>query len=165
MPDKVYASTNNVGTNAKYQGGVLMASDEGLCVALSTLYCSNVVKGLRDILTKPDESRAGAIQVRYEMGKFDYGIPIRLGQMRLTDTQSGNLNVVADYIIANPGTYLMRYPGHAMAAHVTGSSYYFYEPDSALWKYTSASDWKSDIGNQFPGEKASTWTIRKVAAE
>jgi hypothetical protein len=169
--DRVFESTNTVGTSTKYSvtksggsttGVALAKKDEGLCKALAVLWCANILSGVRDLLTKPDEFRAGALQVRFEMAGWDSPTVFGLAGLESTEDQEASGSVALDYMIANPGTYQIRVPGHAIAAQITGTTYYFYDSESGLWKYTSSADWKKNISDEYkPTKTWKIWRLRK----
>ena len=163
--DRLYESTNTVGTGTKYGKGTATISDtyEGLCKALAVLWCEKMVNGKRDILTKPDEFRAGALQFKFEI-QWDSDVIFGLAGLESKDETTKGPSDCLDYINGHPGTYQIRVPGHAIAVHVSGSDYYFYDSESGLWKYRSKDSWKGDIlGEYDDGDDWTAWKLGRAA--
>jgi hypothetical protein len=160
--DCVFTSTNNVGTNTRYGKGstTISAQDEGLCKALAVLWCANMVGGVRDVLSKPDEFRAGSLQVKFETSGYDSDVIFGLAGVKQTDSQDLTGSTALNYIASHPGTYQIRVPGHAIAVHISGATHYFYDSESGLWKYTSSGDWLTNISGEYNG--TGTWHIWKL---
>lgn len=159
--EKIYSSTNTIGTNTKYTKGTVTVAEkyEGLCKALAVLWCEKMVNGKRDILTEPDQFRAGALQFKFEIS-WDSDVIFGLADLKSTDTTTRSPRHCLNYIAHRPGTYQIRVPGHAIAVHASGGIYYFYDSESGLWRYTSKDQWRSDILAEYKDKK--DWTIWKL---
>ena len=161
--DKIFSSTNTVGTKTRYTKGTTTISKtyEGLCKALAVLWCEKVLNGTRDVISKPDEFRAGSLQFHFEKAwdsDLIFGLASLKSEHKLTDTP---VNCLV-YINNHPGTYQIKVSGHAIAVHVTGSDYYFYDSESGLWKYNSAITWANDIIDEyFDGKNWTAWRLAK----
>jgi len=162
--DRLYESTNTVGTNTKYVKGTSAVSTtyEGLCKALAVLWCEKMVNGKRDILTKPNEFRAGALQFKFEIN-WDSNIIFGLAGLKSTDSTTRKPKKCLHYISHRPGTYQIRVPGHAIAVHAIGNIFYFYDSESGLWRYESRAQWMKNILDEYDDGK--DWTIWKLESK
>ena len=62
----------------------------------------------------------------------------------------------------NPGLYMLRYPGHAMASKTAQDGWFFLDPEEGLFLCTSAKDFESVIWTRYRNEKESMWTYQSI---
>lgn len=136
---------------------------EGICVAQSALWCRNMLQGKRDLLSKPDYALAAPLQAKYEIiYKNDYSKFLKSMGMTIAATDKLKGLAAVDLLTKNDGQYMLRYPGHAMGAKISGSNYYFFDPESGLFKYESGDAFTRRILRDYHNEMSEDWTLRRV---
>lgn len=141
---------------------------EGICVAMSAVWCRNMLQGTRDLLSCPAYDLASPLQAKYEIiFKNDYTKLLNSMGMKIGEEQTKPGDEALQHLVANSGQYMLRYPGHAMAALTSaGHFYYFFDPEIGLFKYDTSAGFKRKIKEEYPDEvRDDDWTLRKVVLE
>jgi hypothetical protein len=133
---KVFDSTNAFSSLQAQGGGNAVARRQGICAALSALWCMHMLEGKRDLLTKPSYERAQALQTLFRWDPAPGGedflnllkrIGIR-GEVRSNSSQTG---IALKQMAVQPGIYALREVGvHYVAAAARDSKFYFYDCDA-----------------------------------
>jgi hypothetical protein len=161
-PYQIFACDNTIGIYDKDEGKFV----EGICLAMSAVWCRNMLGGKRDLLSKPDPALAGPLQAKYEIiHKNDYGSFLGSMGLRIVSarTMQGLPNMMG-YLTKHNAQYMLRYPGHAMGAKIGDGAYYFFDPEEGLFKYGSASTFEAGVLNRYSSKFTKAWTIREVAS-
>ena len=158
-PNQIFETENTIGIWDKED----QEFAEGICVAQSALWCRNMLQGKRDLLSKPDYALAGPLQAIYEI-RHKCNYTTFLGSMGMKiDSETTKVGFSAlEYLRKNDGQYMIRYPGHSMGARISGSSYYFFDPEEGLFKYDNGDAMIRRIMKDYHDEMGSNWTMRKV---
>jgi hypothetical protein len=163
----VFETENTIGTHTTYQSngqGVAVSQfDEGICVAMSAVWCKEVLSGKRMALTKPSYTLASIWQVDYERDS-NYTRFLNAHGMAIVQTQTMGGEQLIQYVAANHGLYMLRYPGHAMAAKTGPGGYYFFDAESGLWEYQAVARFEQKIWEGYNNVKHSSWTCRRVTS-
>ncbi len=159
-PNQIFETENTIGIWDKDDREFV----EGICVAQSALWCRNILQGKRDLLSKPDYALAGPLQAIYEIRhKCEYTPFLRSMGMKIdAETEVGGYSAM-EYLKKNDGQYMLRYPGHAMGAKVSGSNYYFFDPEDGLFKYPNGDAMVRRIMKDYYDEMGENWTLRKIS--
>ena len=146
---RLWASTNNnsvinfrQGYNPQERG-----TYQGMCAGLSTLWLLNMLNGVRDMNSKPDDFRAQLVHVKYRWGTGEIEIKLvqSVGLKAVTFLTGKSVSFATEEIASKGGAHLIRNDHHAVASYISGSRYYFYDCESGLYLESNKSDWKNTI--------------------
>ena len=152
--DRVYVSTNTVGTSMTYRRGTTQLSQKssneniGTCAALSTLWIDKMHDN-RPELTKPEQLRAALLFSKNWITKT--GEARTYGNIEGADlTPTGvtetfmNIQDLLTYVGNNAGYWLIELSeGHFIAAANVNNEYFLYDSNQALWMTKDAAEFKS----------------------
>jgi hypothetical protein len=151
---RIFDSTNNFSARQQQGGGTNRRQRDGICAALSSLWCFHMLDGVRDLLSKPSNPRAQALQVGYRWdpaggGADDVNLLFRIGLNASKVFDSKKIVKALKVMEATAGTYYFGYPAHRLAAQIGPGGYYFYDCDEngagGLFLYDNVNDWKNKI--------------------
>lgn len=161
---KIFSSTNNFSALQTQAGGSVAAQREGICAALTGLWCMHMLEGKRDLLTKPSYERAQALQVQYRWkwdsnsSRTDNEVMFlkRIGVQGTLAFRRSATNIALSQIAAKPGIYCLRNDEHAVGAAILNNRYYFYDCDEngagGLYAFDSADDWRGLVNQHYTGD-------------
>ena len=164
MAERIYHTTNNVGTIMMYEKGstefTQKTKDEniGTCAALSSLFLKNFLTR-RVELTNPDKTLAQIIFAKCWMklsSDPDRFNKANIEAARLTTgdcVHHHNMDEAIKYLCRTPGHYYIDLAeGHIVAAVNTGGDWYFFDSNGyGLWKYKNANEFFIDVRNHLIG--------------
>ncbi len=166
---KLFNLENEIGTQTTYTKGATGVADSsiGICKALSALWCKNVLEGKSMLNTKPSTMRAALIQAKGEMTAGPKGADLTnvLGplDMKVTSILSMPGKQAIHYIGTKANLYMLRYPGHAMAAKTGKDGWFFLDPEEGLFLCSSLKSFESQIWKLYGKRKNEAWTCQAVA--
>lgn len=164
MVEKIFDSTNVVGTVMKYSKGTTTLSPQtlreniGTCAALSTIWLANMYTK-RVELSMPDQALAAIMFSKNWIRKTGRNRTLaNIKDAGLTSTNFwtydsltnlfGDLRVYDGYHLielTHPG-------GHYIASIKNGTDFYLYDSNVALWKYADAAEFESDGKAKLTGQ-------------
>lgn len=160
---KVFGSVNNFSSFQTQGGDGVNAQRQGICAAITGLWCMHMLEGKRDLLTKPSYERAQALQVLYRWdptapGQDYLNLLKRIDVKGTVQFPDSAVNVALSQVSAKPGVYHLSMIGyHTVGAAVVNNRYYFYDCDEAgaggLHVFESADDWKDLINAHYANER------------
>jgi hypothetical protein len=178
---QLFTSTNNYyqiigGVNSHRSATqprvVLGAREEGICMAVTALWCKNVLAGL---LTKPDAHRAQIIQAR---SRINFASPqgnagveaffnelfalVEVAGQRVEDQEDAFLCL--SNMGQDPGVYWVWNGPHVIGFRTGADSLLFYDCDEngagGLWQFNSLGDWQSKVFEYY--DRAERWSVWKI---
>jgi hypothetical protein len=167
--EMIFDSTNDNYAYLLQQGGQVQAGVYlGMCGGLSTLWLKNMLAGVRDLLSKPDEGRAQLIQVKYRWDHADdsqaaVNLLASVGLTGVAFLTAEQVSTAIAQIGATNGAFLIWNGPHFVAAHVSPAKFYFYDCEDGLFRYGTQLAWAAKIssmgyGNQYP-QPWTVWTV------
>jgi hypothetical protein len=160
-PNQIFECENTVGIWDKEA----QEFQEGICTAMSAVWCRNMLQGVRDLLSKPDYTLASTLQAKYEIvHQSDYDAFLTGMAMKVLSTRTWNgiPNLLSNLAKTN-GQYMLRYPGHAMGAKIGDGAYYFFDPEEGLFKYNTSGDFETGLMKLYSSKFGKDWTARQVS--
>jgi hypothetical protein len=165
---QIFDSTNNNYVQNFNQAGAGRGTYVGMCGGLSSLWLKNMVSGVRDLLSKPDEGRAQILQVKYRWDKSLGGqdainLLASAGVTGVLLTDFTPVSIALETIATTGGSFLIWNGPHFVAAQVAGGKFYFYDCEHGLYLYNTKLDWKAQIqalgyGTTYPDD----WKVWSV---
>lgn len=165
---KLFDLENEIGTRTTYRKGTNTVHDAsiGICKALSAVWCRNVLDGKGKLASRPSYQRASLIQAKGEMWHGSKGADLtnvlQPLDMQVTSIICMHGKKALHHVAITPGLYMLRYPGHAMAAQNTGEGWFFLDPEEGLFLCTSARSFEKQVWQLYGDEQASMWTCQTV---
>ena len=165
---KLYTLENEIGTRTKYKQSTsdITSTSVGICVALSALWCHNMLNGSGALGSRPDYRRASLLQGIYERIEKDDGSDLRpILEALDMDTWSRGKKPGSEAIhnvAINPGLYMLRYPGHAMAAKSANDGWFFLDPEEGLFLCTSGTSFEKQVWSLYKNRKNEIWTYQSI---
>ena len=166
---KLFSLENEIGTDTKFSKTDLQITDSsiGICVALSSLWCSNVLhKGIGQ--SRPDYLRASLLQGLYERAATSSGADLSplFDSLSIKTTSAFSMpgKQAIQFLRTRSGLFMLRYPGHAMAAQVGTAGNYFLDPERGLYHCSSGSALETQIWKLYKHRKNKNWVCQQVVA-
>ncbi|MGY4828984.1 hypothetical protein ACVNIS_10440 [Sphaerotilaceae bacterium SBD11-9] len=159
---KIFSSTNNFSARQTQGGDGQFVNHQGICAALTSLWCLHMQEGKRDLLTKPSNERAQALQVLYrwdpsDNGQYRLNLLNRIGLKGTVEFTASSTNIALTQVCARPSAYYLAVPGHAVGAAVLNNRYYFYDCDEngagGLYAFESADEWRDLINQHYANQR------------
>jgi hypothetical protein len=160
---KIFSSTNVFSSRQTQGGDGTIAERQGICAAISALWCMHMLEGKRDLLTKPSYERAQALQVLYRWDPTapgdDYlNLMQRIGLKGTLQFRDSATNVALMQVSNRPGVYHLSMLGsHTVAAAIMNDKYYFYDCDEngagGLHSFNSADEWKALVNQHYANQR------------
>jgi hypothetical protein len=164
MPERIYHTTNNVGTIMKFDKKTANFSQKtldeniGTCAALSSLFLKNFLTK-RVEMTNPDKVLAQIIfskcwmKLSHDPDKFNKA-NIEAAQLTVGNCiLHHDMDESIKYMCRNAGHYYIDLrEGHIVAAVNTGAKWYFFDSnDYGLWKFNSANEFFIEVKGRLMG--------------
>ncbi|HKE95540.1 MAG TPA: hypothetical protein VKB34_14600 [Povalibacter sp.] len=158
---RVFDSVNTFSSLQSQGGGNAAGRRQGICAALTGLWCMHMLEGKRDLLSKPSYERAQALQVLFRWdpaagGQDFLNLLKRIGIRGTVKFNNSKTPIALGQIAVQPGVYALRQVGvHYVGACVTGSSFYFYDCDAngagGLHVFDDSASWVAFVNQYYPG--------------
>jgi hypothetical protein len=164
----IFTSTNHNYVHNFKQAGAGRGTYVGMCGGLSTLWLNNMLGGVRDINSKPDEGRAQLLQVKYRWDKSLGGqdainLLASAGLIGTTFLTRAGISMAGEEMASKGGGFLIWNGPHFVAAFIRPGQFYFYDCETGLYLYETKSDWKAQIGSLGYGSRfLEPWTVWSV---
>lgn len=165
---QIFKSTNSLYLHHFNQAGAGRGTYEGMCGGLSTLWLKNMLDGVRDVLSKPDEFRAQLLQARYRWDKATGGTDAvhllqSVGLKGALLCSGAGVSYACEQIAAKGGAFLIWNGPHFVAAYIATGKFYFYDCEAGLFLDESKSEWKSRIRAMgYAGGSDESWMVWSV---
>lgn len=146
----IFQSSNNNYVHNFNQAGAGVGTYVGMCGGLSSLWLKNMIGGVRDLLSKPDEGRAQLLQVKYRWDKSVGGqdavnLLASAGATGVLLHDFTPVSTSLETIATAGGSFLIWNGPHFVAAHVADTKHYFYDCEDGLFLYDTKLEWKAKI--------------------
>ncbi len=169
MPEEqIFASTNPYSTTQTQGGGNIIAQRMGWCAAASAIWCSNILQGVRPLLSKPSGMRSGILQALYRWDPLGDGQDFLnlLERVALNGVVSLDMyrNGVLHYMGAHPGVYHFSNDKHSMAMDTRAAQYYFYDIENGLYKYDNMNEIKNGVTSRYASQ-GRVWVAIRCTAQ
>jgi hypothetical protein len=174
MSERIYHTTNKVGTVMTYEKGTAELSQKtldeniGTCAALSSIFLKNM-RTNRPELSNPDKTLAQIVFARswifnLDPDKFNKAAITAVGSTSSDLTSHAGHDEALKHICRNLGHYYIDLrEGHIVAAISGAGAWYFFDSnDYGLWRFSSANEFVADVKAHLKGAKwksdATIWT-------
>lgn len=127
---------------------------EGICFGMTTLWCLNMLRGVRDLLSQPDYRLGETIQQLYNTmtGPLDQSKQAIFTQKGLAGQKlivNKSVRVALGIIALQPGAWLISNGFHVIGFQTGGAKMYFYDCDEngagGLFLYDNKTDWEQKV--------------------
>lgn len=165
---KIFASTNDNYVHNFDQAGAGRGTYVGMCGGLSTLWLNNMLSGVRDVNSKPDEFRAQLLQVKYRWDKSTGGQDAvnLLATAGLTGNvylKDAGVSFAAEQMASKGGAFLIWNGPHFVAASIKPGKFYFFDCEDGLYLLENKAEWKTQIAKMGYGSTSpDPWTVWSV---